>query len=122
MITQINIKIIFYTFIVTILLAALFFIWDLNNKKKELEQELIKSSLKLQLEKSNNSTLKSAIEKQNEELEKLKVDKEKKEDEFKNWKKKTKEEKYQNLKKLELKSNEYKDIKSYLDDIRNLNF
>lgn len=86
----------------------------LERKLEKTESEKIELSYKLAQETRNNLTLKNSIELQNKALESIKADYSNKLKEFENYK--------PQIKYIEVKSDECKDIKLILDDIRNSSF
>ena len=86
----------------------------LEYKLEKTESEKIELSYKLAQEIRNNLTLKNSIELQNKALKQIEVDYTNKIKEFENYK--------PQIKYIEVKSDECKDIKLILDDIRNSSF
>ncbi|MFX4209278.1 hypothetical protein ACOL28_03675 [Aliarcobacter butzleri] len=86
----------------------------LEYKLEKTESEKIALSYKLAQETRNNITLKNSLEVQNKALEKIEVDYNNKIKEFENFK--------PQIKYIEVKSDECKDIKLIIDDIRNSSF
>lgn len=86
----------------------------LKSKLEKTESEKIELSYKLAQETRNNLTLKNNIELQNKALKQIEVDYNNKIKEFENYK--------PQIKYIEVKSDECKDIKLILDDIRSSSF
>ena len=111
-------------FYVGALIVAIIFIFgliaentNLKFDKLNLQSEIDSLNYKLATEKNNYNQLKDRLENQNKIIDDLKIDYEKNIKEFEDWKNKPVEIKYK-----EVKSNECKDIKLIIDDIRNSNF
>ena len=85
-----------------------------TKKREKTESEKIELSYKLAQETRNNLTLKNSIELQNKALKQIEVDYNNKIKEFENYK--------PQIKYIEVKSDECKDIKLILDDIRSSSF
>ena len=111
-------------FLIGTLLVAIIFIFglviqntNLKLDKLNLQSEIESLNYKLATEKNNYNQLKDRLENQNKIIDDLKIDYEKNIKEFEDWKNKPVEIKYK-----EVKSNECKDIKLIIDDIRNSPF
>ena len=118
-----KITIILIRVFITILLTQSLYIEVLGSQIEKINAELSKSQSLLALEKANNINLSASIEAQNNKIELIKNDYDSKNKEFEQWKQKPAEIKYKEIiKKIEVKSNECKDIKIIIDDIRNTSF
>ena len=111
-------------FLIGTLLVAIIFIFglviqntNLKLDKLNLQSEIDSLNYELATEKNNYNQLKDRLENQNKIIDDLKIDYEKNIKEFEDWKNKPVEIKYK-----EVKSNECKDIKLIIDDIRNSPF
>ena len=101
-------------FLIGIIVFFVFRSFYLEYKLEKTESEKIELSYKLAQETRNNLTLKNNIELQNKALKQIEVDYNNKIKEFENYK--------PQIKYIEVKSDECKDIKLILDDIRNSSF
>lgn len=111
-------------FLIGALLVLIIFIFSLvlqnaNLKldKLNLQNEIDSLNYKLATEKNNYNKLKDDLDKYNKELDDIKSDYKNNLQEFEDWKNKPVEIKYK-----EVKTNECKDIKLIIDDIRNSSF
>ena len=115
--------IIIITIFITILAIQSLYIKILSSQVENLNSKLSKTESLLALEKANNINLSASIEAQNNKIELIKNDYDSKNKEFEQSKQKQEEIKYKEIiKKIEVKSNECKDIKIIIDDIRNTSF
>lgn len=115
--------IIIITIFITILAIQSLYIKTLSSQVENLNSKLSKTESLLALEKANNINLSASIQAQNNKIELIKNDYDSKNKEFEQWKQKPAEIKYKEIiKKIEVKSNECKDIKIIIDDIRNTSF
>lgn len=88
-----------------------------------LQNDLAQTKIELSNEKANNITLSSKIKDQNQKIAEQENNYEAKLKEFQEWKNKPVEIKYKEIiKHQEVKSNECKDIKNIINDIRNTSF
>lgn len=94
-----------------------------SNEIKSLQKTLVDKEVEISNEKANNTTLRSSIKDQNQKIEEHKNNYDSKLREFQEWKDKPAEIKYKEIIKYqEIKSNECKDIKNIINDIRNTSF
>jgi len=110
--------------VVLVLLAGLYFyIHSLKTQINDLKVEIQATQVKLANSQLEATRYKSALDKQNIMIENLKVSKNNALNELEKWKAKKPEVKYKVIEKIrKVKSNECKDIKNTLDDIRHLDF
>lgn len=90
---------------------------NLKIDKLELQKQIENLNYELAIEKNNYNKLKDDLDRHNKELDNIKTDYKNNLEEFEKWKNKPVEIKYK-----EVKSNECKDIKLIIDDIRNSSF
>lgn len=110
-------------FIITIISIAANYVWNLKSNIKQLNEKLTLTETKLIQEKANSQTLTGAIVSQNNEIEKHKVNYEANLTELEKWKNQPAEIKYKDvIKYKEVKSNECKDIKMVINNIRSTSF
>lgn len=94
-----------------------------SNEIKSLQKTLVDKEVEISNEKANNTTLRSSIKDQNQKIEEHKNNYDSKLREFQEWKDKPVEIKYKEIIKYQgIKSNECKDIKNIINDIRNTSF
>lgn len=99
------------------------FNWVQSNKIETLELDIKNKVSEIAIKDANNITLTSTIKSQNEKIEQIENSYNEKTKEFEIWKNKPPEIKYKEIiKNVEVKSNECKDIKSIIADIRNTSF
>ena len=107
----------------TIILIESIYIKLQSGKINFLQEKITEIKLDLSNEKANNTTLRSSIKDQNQKIEEHKNNYDSKLREFQEWKDKPAEIKYKEIIKYqEIKSNECKDIKNIINDIRNTSF
>ena len=107
----------------TIILIESIYIKLQSSKITFLQEKITEIKLDLSNEKANNTTLRSSIKDQNQKIEEHKNNYDSKLREFQEWKDKPAEIKYKEIIKYqEIKSNECKDIKNIINDIRNTSF
>ncbi len=107
----------------TIILIESIYIKLQSGKINFLQEKITEIKLDLSNEKANNTTLRSRIKDQNQKIEEYKNNYDSKLREFQEWKDKPAEIKYKEIIKYqEIKSNECKDIKNIINDIRNTSF
>jgi len=117
-------KNIIFAGVVLVLLAGLYFyIHSLKTQISDLKVEIQATQVKLANSQLEATRYKSALDKQSIMIENLKVSKNNALNELSKWKAKKPEVKYKVIEKIrKVKSNECKDIKNTLDDIRHLDF
>lgn len=94
-----------------------------NDKIEKLQTEVQLKTAEIAAKDANNINLTSTIKSQNEKIEQIENNYIEKNKEFEIWKNKPAEIKYKEIiKNVEVKSNECKDIKSIINDIRNTSF
>lgn len=94
-----------------------------NDKIEKLQTELQLKTAEIAVKDANNISLTSTIKTQNEKIEQIENNYIEKNKEFEIWKNKPAEIKYKEIiKNVEVKSNECKDIKNIINDIRNTSF
>lgn len=99
------------------------FNWVQSNKIEKLELDVKNKTAEIAVKDANNISLTSKIKSQNEKIEQIENNYVEKNKEFEIWKNKPAEVKYKEIiKNVEVKSNECKDIKSIINDIRNTSF
>ncbi len=111
--------------VIAVIIAAIIgtYIFTLKLDIKKLESEKVELQTKLIACKSNNQTLKGSIATQNLKIETQKVNLSKRLKELDKWKNQPKEIRYKEvIKNVEVKSNECKDIKNIINDIRTTSF
>lgn len=111
--------------IAAVIIAAIVgtYIFILKMDIQELKSDKVKLQEKLIECKSNNQTLKGSIATQNLKIETQKVNLSKRLNELDKWKNQPREIKYKEvIKNVEVKSNECKDIKNIINDIRTTSF
>lgn len=113
-------NLVLYKFLaITIVFIIGFTILYINNLREE--NKILNANLVL--EKANNVSLMASINSQNEKIEENKIDYEKNLKELEDWKNKPPNIKYKAVIKFkEVKSNECKDIKNIINDIRTTSF
>jgi len=117
----------FYSIIIvvlsTFLISLVIAIYFLNMNRESLIKDLTDKKIELSNEQANNITLTSKLEYQNQKIAEQENNYEAKLKEFQSWKDKPAEIKYKEIiKHQEVKSNECKDIKNIINDIRNTSF
>lgn len=107
----------------TIILIESIYIKIQSSKINFLQEKITEIKLDLSNEKANNTTLRSSIKDQNQKIEEHKNNYDSKLREFQEWKDKPVEIKYKEIIKYQgIKSNECKDIKNIINDIRDTSF
>lgn len=118
-----NILIIALVSLLTILAISAVYIKMQTAKIESLQENITKLEIELSNEKANNITLSSTIKNQNQKIAEHQNSYDIKIKEFQEWKDKPAEIKYKEIIKYqEIKSNECKDIKNIINDIRNTSF
>ena len=117
----------FYNIIIvvlsTLLVSLVITIYFLNMNRESLIKDLTDKQIELSNEQANNITLSSKLKDQNQKIAEQTNNYEAKLKEFQAWKDKPAEIKYKEIIKYqEIKSNECKDIKSIINDIRTTSF
>ncbi len=109
--------------LIVLLLVSGAFNWVQSNKIEKLELDITNKVSEIAVKDANNINLTSTIKYQNEKIERIENNYVEKNKEFEIWKNKPAEIKYKEvIKNVEVKSNECKDIKSIINDIRNTSF
>lgn len=99
------------------------FNWVQSNKIEKLELDVKNKTAEIAVKDANNISLTSEIKSQNQKIEQIENNYIEKNKEFEIWKNKPTEVKYKEvIKNIEVKSNECKDIKNLINDIRNTSF
>ena len=94
-----------------------------SNEIKSLQKTLVDKEVEISNEKANNTTLRSSIKDQNQKIAEHENNYEAKLKELQEWKNKPAEIKYEKINKyIKVKSNECKDIKTIINDIRTTSF
>lgn len=118
-----NILIMALVSLLTILAISAVYIKMQTVKIEFLQENTRKLEIEISNEKANNVTLSSTIKNQNQKIAEHQNNYDIKIKEFQEWKDKPAEIKYKEIIKYkEVKSNECKDIKSIINDIRNTSF
>lgn len=118
-----KIFLIFGTIAISLLIFCGIYIYMQNHTINNLQTELQLKVAEIAVKDANNINLTSTIKSQNEKIEQIENNYVEKNKEFEIWKNKPAEIKYKEvIKNVEVKSNECKDIKSIINDIRNTSF
>lgn len=118
-----KIFLIFGTIAISLLIFCGIYIYMQNHSIDNLQTELQLKAAEIAVKDANNINLTSTIKSQNEKIEQIENNYVKKNKEFEIWKNKPAEIKYKEvIKNVEVKSNECKDIKTIINDIRNTSF
>lgn len=118
-----KIYLIISTIVISVLLFCLGYIYMQNITIDTLQTKLQLKTSEIAVKDANNITLTSTIKNQNEKIEQIENSYIEKNKEFEIWKNKPAEVKYKEIiKNIEVKSNECKDIKNLINDIRSTSF
>jgi len=108
---------------ISILLFCGVYIYLQNQTIDNLRLDIQSKVSEIAVKDANNINLTATIKSQNEKIKQIENNYDKKNKEFEIWKNKPAEVKYKEvIKNVEVKSNECKDIKSIINDIRNTSF
>lgn len=118
-----KICLIFGTIAISLLIFCGVYIYMQNHTINNLQIDLQEKAAEIAVKDANNINLALTIKTQNEKIEQIENNYVEKNKEFEIWKNKPAEIKYKEvIKNVEVKSNECKDIKSIINDIRNTSF